>query len=247
LVSPLKSQQQLQQSGKEFEEKTGIKFIAVDYRSGGGTQEQSRVTKEQKLYRQDYCGCMFGLTMQREEQNKLLDELFSPISGAILPASIEERLEIYQKRLELEEKNIPYKIVKHKFLNYREFNLKVIKDKTKVIPSFALSYSTLPRKKTQGRIEFEADGVFYFNRDEVKFITLKYLNDFTCKDYKNIYELIYNPPSFEVQNKLRQHIINEAYDLTPIIVLDEILLNKKLIVELDSKVYEDTKEKIIVI
>jgi len=95
LVSPLKSQEQLKRIGDLFYKEHGVEFIALDYRSGGGTQDQSKVTKEQKLYRQDYCGCIYGLTMQRADQNKLLDEMFSPISNRILPASIEERLKLF--------------------------------------------------------------------------------------------------------------------------------------------------------
>ena len=49
LVSPLKSQEQLKKSGDAFYKKNGVEFIAVDYRSDGGTQEQSRVTKEKQL------------------------------------------------------------------------------------------------------------------------------------------------------------------------------------------------------
>ncbi|NPA60215.1 MAG: epoxyqueuosine reductase QueH, partial [Epsilonproteobacteria bacterium] len=125
LVSPLKSHQQLKESGDVFYKKYGVEFVVVDYRANGGTQEQSKVTKEQKLYRQDYCGCIFGLTKQREQQNILMDEMFSPISAQILPASIEERLKIYQKRIDLEEQDIEYKIIKQRFLNYRLFSLKV--------------------------------------------------------------------------------------------------------------------------
>ena len=95
LVSPLKSQEQLKRVGDDFFSKYGVEFIAVDYRANGGSQDQSRVTKEEQLYRQDYCGCIFGLTMQREQQDKLMDEMFSPISNAILPASIEERIAIH--------------------------------------------------------------------------------------------------------------------------------------------------------
>ena len=119
LVSPLKSQEQLKRSGDIFYKKYGVEFIALDYRAGGGTQDQSRVTKEQQLYRQDYCGCIYGLTIQRKEQNRLMDEMFSSISNQTLPASIEERLEMYKYRNELEDKNIKYKIIKQKFLNYR--------------------------------------------------------------------------------------------------------------------------------
>ncbi|MEO1937354.1 MAG: epoxyqueuosine reductase QueH, partial [Sulfurimonas sp.] len=171
LVSPLKSQEQLKRVGDKFYKEHGVEFIAVDYRSGGGTQDQSRVTKEQQLYRQDYCGCIYGLTMQREQQDKLMDEMFSPLSRKTLPASIEERLELYAKRNELEDQGIPYKILKEKFLNYREFSCKLIKGKKEIIPAYALSYSTLPRKRAQGKIEFSHEDIHYFNRDEIIFIS----------------------------------------------------------------------------
>jgi predicted adenine nucleotide alpha hydrolase (AANH) superfamily ATPase len=244
LVSPLKSQEQLKRAGAEFEAKHGVKFIAPDYRSGGGTQDQSRVTKEEQLYRQDYCGCIYGLSMQREHQNKLADELFSPISGATLPASIEERLELYAKRMELEEQNIPYKIIREKFLNYRQMSLRVIANKKGVIPAYALSYSTLPRKKAQGKIEYATHNVHHFNREEIKFVTLEYFNSLCDKNYQNIYELIYQPLSYEKEQMIRMKINPSLYDLTPIIVLDAIC-EEKLTIELDAKIYEDTKEKLI--
>ena len=246
LVSPLKSQEQLKMSGDIFHQKHGVKFIAVDYRSGGGTQDQSRVTKEQQLYRQDYCGCLFGLTMQRDQQNRLMDEMFSPISNQILPSSIEERLKMYKYRMELEDKNIEYRIIKEKFLNYRQFNFKLIKGKKEIIPAYALSYSTLPRKKAQGRVEFEHNDIHYFNREEIKFITLDKFN-LECKtNYQNIKELIFSPPSFEEEFKLRDTITSNHYDLSTIIVLCEIQ-DSKLTIELNAKTYEDTKEKLIIL
>ncbi len=246
LVSPLKSQEQLKQVGDAFYEKHGVEFIAVDYRSGGGTQDQSRVTKVQQLYRQDYCGCIFGLTMQREQQNRVMDEMFSPISNTILPASIEERLEMYKRRNELEDKNIKYKIIKQKFLNYRQFNFKVIQGKKENIPAYALSYSTLPRKKTQGKIEFSDNNIYYFNREEIKFITLEYFNNINKSNYSSIIEIIYNPPSLENEMKIRNLLSPNNYDLTPIIVIDKIV-DKKLTISLDTKSYEDVSEKLIIV
>jgi len=244
LVSPLKSQEQLKRVGDEFYKSHGVEFIAVDYRSGGGTQDQSRVTKEEQLYRQDYCGCIFGLTMQREQQNKLMDEMFSPISGQILPASIEERLALYTKRNELEDKGIAYKIIKQKFLNYREFNFKLISGKKDILDAYALSYSTLPRKKAQGRIDFIHNDIGYLNREEIKFLTRAHFNTLTKSDFSSIKAIIYNPLSFEEEQQLRAQISGSNYDLTPIIVVEE-LPQTKLTIHLDTKVYEDTKENII--
>ncbi|MDO8453656.1 MAG: epoxyqueuosine reductase QueH [Sulfurimonas sp.] len=246
LVSPLKSQEQLKKSGDIFEKKHGIKFIAVDYRSGGGTEVQSRVTKEEKLYRQDYCGCIFGLTMQREQQHRLMDEMFSPISGDTLPASIEERLKMYKKRMQLEEEHVAYKIVKEKFLNYRQLSFKVTDNKNQLIHAYALSYSTLPRKKTQGVIEFEDKNIHYFSREEIKFVTLAHFN-LTCGlKYKNINELIFNSPSFDKELQFRNSLTCGNYNLTPIIITTEIP-HVKLTIELDAKTYEDVREKLIIL
>nr|WP_321266153.1 epoxyqueuosine reductase QueH [uncultured Sulfurimonas sp.] len=245
LVSPLKSQEQLKRSGDAFYEKYGVEFIAVDYRANGGTQDQSRVTKEEQLYRQDYCGCIYGLTMQREQQNRLMDEMFSPISNQILPASIEERLEMYKQRMELEDKNTEYKIVKEKFLNYRQFNFKLIKGKKEIIPAYALVYSTLARKKAQGRIEFEDKNIHYLNREEIKFINLEYFNFLCNSNYKNIKELIFNPPTFDEELKIRSLVEPSNYSLSPIIVVENII-DAKLSIELDAKTYEDTREKLLI-
>jgi len=246
LVSPLKSQEQLKRSGDIFNEKYGVEFIAVDYRAGGGSQDQSRVTKEEQLYRQDYCGCIFGLTMQREQQDKLMDEMFSPISKQIMPASIEERLEMYKLRNSIEDKDIEYKIIKQKFLNYRQFNFKLIKGKKEVIPAYALSYSTLPRKKAQGRIEFSINDIHYFNREEIKFITLEHFNYLGKFKFSNINELIFNSPSFDDELSIRAFLNSSNYDISPIIVVEEIP-DSKLNISLDAKTYEDIREKLLVV
>jgi len=246
LVSPLKSQEQLKKSGEIFYKKHNIKFIAVDYRSNGGTQDQSRVTKEEKLYRQDYCGCLFGLTMQREQQNRVMDEMFSPVSNQILPASIEERLEIYKKRILLEDEGKEYKIIKEKFVNYRQFNFKLIAGKKEHIDAYAFSYSTIQRKRVQGRIDFVDKDIYYFNRDEIKFITLKRFNILANSHYKSVKELIFNPPTFDEEFLIREKIVKSKYSLGAIIVLDEII-DKKLTIFLDAKTYEDTKEILMLI
>jgi len=244
LVSPLKSQEQLKRVGDAFYEKNGVEFVAVDYRADGGTQDQSRVTKEEQLYRQDYCGCIYGLTMQRDQQEKLMDEMFSPISNAVLPASIEERLEMYKKRMELEDEGRDYKIIRQKFLNYRQFSCKLLKGKTQVIPAHAVSYSYLPRKRAQGKVEYTIDNVHYMNREEVVFITLEQYNRLTDSTFSNINELIFNTPELERELALRNSLLPMSYSLSPIIVV-ETIIQGKLTLNLDAKTYDDTKEILI--
>ncbi len=244
LVSPLKSQQQLKRVGDAFYEKNGVEFIAVDYRADGGTQDQSRVTKEQQLYRQDYCGCLYGLTMQRDQQERLMDEMFSPIANTILPASIEERLAMYEERMRLEDAGIDYKIVRQKFLNYRQFSCTLLKGKTQVIPAHALAYSTLPRKRAQGKIEYALGDLHYMNREEVCFITLETFNTLCGSRYASVTELIFNAPGFEAELEVRRKLMPTAYSLSPIIVVDAIV-EGKLTLSLDAKTYDDTKEILV--
>jgi len=244
LVSPLKSQEQLKASGEAFEKAHGLEFVFVDYRAGGGTQDQSRVTKEQQLYRQDYCGCLYGLTMQREHQDRLMDEMFSPLCGQVLPASIEERLAMYETRMELEDEGKTYRIVKQKFLNYRQFACRLTGGKLEPVAAYALHYSTLPRKHASGKIEYEQHGIHYFNRDDIRFISLAYLNEKLGTDYASVTELIYSPPPLENELSLRHGICETPFDLTPVIVTDETPEGKYTLF-LDAKVYEDTKERLI--
>ncbi len=237
LISPKKSQEKLETIGNELAQKYGCEFIFKDYRSGGGVEAQGKEVKQNNLYRQNYCGCLYALNDQRESQNKLSDELMMPIGRQIQPESIEERLELYKKR----DQNI--NIVKQRFLNYRLLSGKVTVNK-EVVPSYLLCYSTLKNKNSNARVEKEIGNISYLNRDEVKLIDLEYFNTLANSEYKDIYELIYNPPLFEEELKIRNRITKNPYDLSTIIVVEEIPKGK-ISIECDAKVFEDVKEVII--
>ena len=145
LTSPKKSLEQLRNSGEEIAARFGITFVAPDYRKASGTQEQNILAKEAKLYRQDYCGCVFALGQQRAQQERIADELMSPISGQIQPESIEERIALYEQRLELEADDHPYTIVKERFLNWRLSHAR-LSVRGVPTPVHILPYSTLKKK-----------------------------------------------------------------------------------------------------
>jgi hypothetical protein len=243
LVSPKKSQEQLIRSGEAFEASHGVKFIAFDYRKNNGTADQGRVSKEQQLYRQDYCGCLFGLDMQREQQQKLMDEMFSPINAQILPASIEERLELYQLRNELEESNTPYRILKERFLNYRLIRSS-LKVGDSVVPSYPLFYSTISRPQTQGTIELSIEDQHFLNRDEVRFITIATFNTLCATHYRSTQELMFNPLSLDDELSLRSQLVKTPFSTSAIIIVDTIPIGKLTLI-LETKTYEDTKERLI--
>ena len=239
LVSPLKSQEQLQQSAKEVDAGLGTEFVFEDFRSFGGTQLQAKVTKEQKLYRQDYCGCIFGLSQQRASKNELMDEMLCSITKQILPASIKERLILYQRRMELEEEGREYTIVRKRFLNYRLLRAFVRVEK-KVVPSYILSYSHLRRDFAKARIEEIIDGVGYANRDEIRVVTLDFINRY--KKFASIKEFYFAGLPIEIEDQIRQDI-DGAYSLSPIIVLDTIPTKFEVYIKAVS--YKDVKEELI--
>ncbi len=244
LVSPKKSITQLKKSGDAIAKRYDLTFIAPDYRSSGGTQEQNIIAKKDRLYRQDYCGCIFGLTKQREYQKKIADELFSPISQQILPDSIEERIALYEKRCALEENKQSYIIEKERFLNYR-LKRAYITQKNEVIPSHFLPYSTLKKGYTRGKIQWK-DERGYLDRDEVLFITLSYYNQIAHTNYADIKALIYDPPNFQDELEIRTKIVANPYDLSSIIVIEKAL-NGKIEIYSQSEIYEDVREIIKIV
>ena len=243
LTSPKKSLKQLQIAGDALALKEGIAFVAPDYRKASGTQEQNILAKEDALYRQDYCGCMFGLNIQRDQQSKLADELFVPISAQVQPESIEERIEMYEKRWRMEEADIPHKIIKQRFLNWR-LTSGLLRVRKKVVPAHFLPYSTLKGEYSRGKIEYNIGEIHHMNRDEVRFITLAHYNAVAETNYETITELIYNPPLFSSEVELRAKLGVTPYDISIILVVEEIPTNKIEIL-CQSKTYSDVKEVLI--
>jgi len=243
LTSPKKSLKQLKASGDLLGKKYNLEFIAPDYRKASGTQEQNILAKQDALYRQDYCGCLFGLTQQRQQQKKVADELFVPLSKQVQPESIEARINLYEQRWKLEDQDIPYKIVKERFLNWR-LHYGYLRIKKETIPAHILPYSTLKGEYTRGRIEYQIGKLHYMNRDEVKFITLSSYNQLAQSNYQSVQELIFSPPSFDKEVKIRQHLISNPYDLCMILVVQQIPTQKIEIIN-KTDIYEDVKEVLI--
>ena len=229
LISPLKSQNMLQEIGSSLAKESGTEFIFRDYRSNGGVQKQSKAVKENRLYRQNYCGCLFALKRQRDNQDRLMAEMFSPITQQVLPGSIESRIEFYSKVTKRD------RVVRETFLNYRLLWGRV-KVRKKVVPSYFLFYSHSERKKITGRVEYIIDEVGYLNRDGVKIVTFSKLFQMVGKKIENI--------TIEEELEIREKIDRYRYSLSPIIVLEEIP-NEKIEIEIESRIFTDSLERIL--
>jgi len=182
------------------------------------------------------------LTIQRDQQRKLADELFVPLSGQIQPESIEERIALYEERIRLEERGIPYRIVKERFLNWRlEWGL--LRVKKEIIPSHILPYSTLRRPYTRGKIQARIGPLHLLNREEVCFLTLEEYNRLCGCKYASVSSLIYDPPSFDEELALRRRLLPNPYDLSAVIVVEEIP-SQSLDLQIVAHTYPDVRERL---
>lgn len=244
LISPLKSQEKLKTIGNALEKEYGVQFVFKDYRSGNGAQNQAVAVKQNRLYRQNYCGCLFGLKPQREQQQRLLDEMMSPITRQVLPQSIEERYALYMQRNHLEETNTPYLLVKTRFLNYRLLQ-GLVQINKHAVPSYILCYSTLNKDKTSGKVEYVHEGLHYLNKEDVKLLELSCFNTLAHTNYLNVQELLKKPLLFEDEIHLRHKLTQNAYDLSVIAIVDTIPLECKVDIQLQTTLFEDIKETIL--
>ena len=75
-------------------------------------------------------------------------------------------------------------------------------------------------------------------------ITLETFNTLTASSYQNTQELMFNAPSVETEMALRAQLSGNPFNTSAIIVVDEIPTEKISLV-LETKTYEDTREKLI--
>ena len=59
-VSPHKRVEVINRIGKELEAEHGVGFYGADFKKKDGFKISCRLSEEEGLYRQDYCGCVFS-------------------------------------------------------------------------------------------------------------------------------------------------------------------------------------------
>lgn len=119
LSSPMKERDILFAQGEKIARMHNLAFIKIDVRSNGGTQAQAQLAKKDNLYRQTYCGCKFALIKQRNAQGKLSLELVENLGRQVMPASNEERIQVFSRRNALEEEHVPYILTKRSIMAWR--------------------------------------------------------------------------------------------------------------------------------
>ncbi|MFW5866717.1 MAG: epoxyqueuosine reductase QueH [Armatimonadota bacterium] len=56
-ISPHKDAERIHEIGAEVAARHGLRFLAMDFKKGGGFQRSVELSREWDLYRQKYCGC----------------------------------------------------------------------------------------------------------------------------------------------------------------------------------------------
>lgn len=68
-LSPLKNSDKLNEIGKKTEQKYNITYLCSDFKKRNGNLRSIELSKQYRLYRQNYCGCIFSKTAKKEENN----------------------------------------------------------------------------------------------------------------------------------------------------------------------------------
>lgn len=59
-ISPLKKAGRINEIGKKIQTETGITYFEADFKKKEGFKISCQLSKDERLYRQDYCGCIFS-------------------------------------------------------------------------------------------------------------------------------------------------------------------------------------------
>lgn len=239
LMSPKKDIEKLRRLGEDIALEHGAEFYCVDFRKNGGTQMQFALAKEDNLYKQNYCGCLYALKAQRVSKNEEPIETYLPVSRQILPNSFEEKRLLYEKV----STNRELSVIKTSFLNYR-LKRGLLKINGESVDSYIFFYSYSKNKTLKSTLQKESEGVFRFKNQAAIVVELKIVNKITGKNIADLAELKKGCLSVEDELKIRESITNTPYSLIPIIMSENIFKDGKYELYLDGEIFPDVRESL---
>ncbi len=69
-ISPHKNAEKLNEIGNKLATEFGVSYLPSDFKKKNGYKRSIELSKEYDLYRQDYCGCVFSLREQPEQEKE---------------------------------------------------------------------------------------------------------------------------------------------------------------------------------
>ncbi|MBD5164627.1 epoxyqueuosine reductase QueH [Helicobacter sp.] len=237
LASPMKSQAELFAQGETIARSWNLNFLPLDVRSKGGTKVQNELAKNAKLYRQNYCGCIFALKAQRNKPQRVALELLSSLSTPQGMRNLPSlRFHNFQTRAKLEKQCQPYQIIKRKVSRYVLLQGKLTCQE-RTIPSFICSYSLLT-KPAKARIEFWHNGIGYANKEGILLLLFK--NFKTILNKPDFATLLREGLDEEVQLLLRHKLYPYGFLTSPILIIERPI--EDFMLEISSIMQEEMLE-----
>ncbi len=103
-TSPNKIYEMIVEAGEEASSMTGLPFVIENFRKNGGYPLSVKLSKELRLYRQDYCGCIFSLKEIREKRRISKERRREELARVLKELKLEMNLELDPERFRLEGK-----------------------------------------------------------------------------------------------------------------------------------------------
>ena len=75
-VSPHKNAELINSIGLAIEKEIGVKFLVSNFKKQNGYKRSIELSKENNIYRQNYCGCEFALKIQQTEAPESLNKKY---------------------------------------------------------------------------------------------------------------------------------------------------------------------------
>lgn len=261
LSSPQKSKYKLQKSLLKISSTTSTTSVQSYYFCVASDEValQNKIARDANLYRQNYCGCIFGLVKQKGE---MAFELFSPMGNKIYKNSIEN------KKNEFAKDGIS---IKNRLIDMRLLSGK-ISSGGEIVPSYIFDHSSTTSCKSGeiawiklqnlrqlicGKIskvaylglgidenaKFDDLYIGYSRRESLIFCTLGLINAIFGNKFEDIKSLNKSGLSMDDEVLFRLLVTDDSLNITPIIVVDDKIKSAK--VEISSITKEENIVKMV--
>lgn len=74
-ISPYKNAEKLNSIGKALSEEYGVKYLFSDFKKKNGYKRSIELSAEYKLYRQDFCGCIYSQQEMKRRKANASDDI----------------------------------------------------------------------------------------------------------------------------------------------------------------------------
>jgi hypothetical protein len=67
-ISPLKNAEKLNEIGDRLAAEYGVSYLNSDFKKKNGYKRSVELSAEYGMYRQDYCGCVYSIRKEKQQE-----------------------------------------------------------------------------------------------------------------------------------------------------------------------------------